>query len=177
MSYSVGEVAKITGLSPHTLRYYDKQGLMPFLQKDENGVRNFRKLDIQWLQVIECMKVSGFSIAEMRHYADLVRRGDETLGERLEFFEERRQRTRDKIKELELSLDALNYKCWYYQQAVEAGTERVHFTREGYDQSLCYSRFKEWEDGHLDNPSEIRNLFRSWQSFDDPASKGAAVDA
>lgn len=159
MGYTVNQVAALTGLSPHTLRYYDRQGVMPFLKRGASGAREFDDRDLQWIQVIKCMKVSGFTLAEMRDYADLVKRGDETLEDRLAVFEEHRERTERAIRELELSLDGLNYKCWYYRTAVEAGTERIHLTEEGYDQALCYSRFKEWEEGQLGRPSELRTLF------------------
>lgn len=159
MGYTVHQVAEITGLSPHTLRYYDRQGIMPFLKKGANGAREFSDYDLQWIQVIECMKVSGFTLAEMRDYADLVRQGDATLEDRLAMFEEHRERTKRAIRELEASLDGIEYKCWYYRIAVEAGTERVHLTGEGYDQALCYRRFKEWEEHQLGHRSELWTLF------------------
>lgn len=168
MDYSIGEAAALTGLSAHTLRYYDRQGIMPFLRKDEQGNRIFGKHDLQWLTVIECMKISGFTIAEMREYAELVRQGDTTLKQRLALFEEHRQRTLKKIEELQTSLDGLNYKCWYYETAAAAGTERVHFTDDGYDQAVCYGRFKQWEAEHLDEPSRLWTLFPQTAGTGDP---------
>ena len=158
-TYSIGQVARMTGFSVSALRYYDERGVMPFLKKDKGGNRVFRVVDLQWLQVIDCMKVSGFSLGEMREYADLVRQGDATLQQRLALFEEHRERTLRKIEELQASLDGLNYKCWYYREAVQAGTESVHFTESGYDQAVCYRRFKEWEEDNLDEPSRIWTLF------------------
>lgn len=158
-AYTIGQAAKMTGFPVPTLRYYDERGIMPFLGKDERGNRVFRTRDLQWLQVVSCMKVSGFSLAEMQEYANLVRQGDSTLEMRLALFQEHRARTLEQIEKLRISLDGLNYKCWYYQTAVESGTEAVHFIENGYDQALCYRRFKDWEGQNLDEPSRIQTLF------------------
>lgn len=141
---TIQEASDITGISVHTLRYYDRQGIMPFLTKDEHGNRVFTEADMQWIYVVKCMKVTGFTLREMREYADLVRAGDSTLQERLEIFQRRREKVQREIERLQCSLDGLNYKCWYYEKAVEAGTEKVH-AADGYNMAPCYSKIEEWE--------------------------------
>lgn len=146
MSYTVQEVAEITGMSPHTIRYYDRKGLMPCLKKDEHGNRIFEKSDLQWIDVLRCVKISCFTISEMHEYADLVRRGDSTLEDRLQMFENKRQHALEALAKIQRSLDHIEYKCWYYQKAIEAGTEKIHFTEDGYDQPLCFQRYREWKE-------------------------------
>lgn len=153
MGYTVQDVSDITGISTHTLRYYDREGIMPFLKRDEHGNRVFEKSDLQWLQVVKCMKISGFTLADMRKYADLVRQGDESLAERLKLFEEHREKTLQQIADLQTALEAINYKCWYYRTSVEAGTESIHFVEDGYDQALCYQEFKTWSERRLEEGS------------------------
>ena len=71
MVYTVGEAAKRLGLSPSTLRYYDKEGLLPFVERSSGGIRMFQEKDFEWLQVIECMKKAGMPIKDIRQYLEL----------------------------------------------------------------------------------------------------------
>ena len=59
MNYSISEVSKITGLTTHTLRYYDKEGLLPYVRKLKNGIREFSDDDLNWIKIIECLKSTG----------------------------------------------------------------------------------------------------------------------
>ena len=86
MTYSIKEVAEKTGLSIATLRYYDKEGLLPFVDKKPNGTRVFKDEDFQGLNIITCMKKSGMSIKEIKEYVDLCNKGDATLEDRLQIF-------------------------------------------------------------------------------------------
>lgn len=172
MGCTVHEAARLTGISEHTLRYYDRQGVMPFLERDAAGNRVFTDADFQWLQVVRCMKLSGFTLAEMRDYAGLVRRGDETLAERLRVFEEHRERALEALEQLRAGLDGLEYKCWYYRVALEAGTEDVHDDGDGVNLARCYSRFKEWEKTQLGHASAIHGIF----SDEAPHPEAAPVD-
>lgn len=65
MVYTVGEMAKLLGVAASTLRYYDKEGLLPFVERSSGGIRMFRESDIEWLKVIGCMKKAGMSIKEV----------------------------------------------------------------------------------------------------------------
>ncbi len=65
MVYTVGEMAKLLGVAASTLRYYDKEGLLPFVERSSGGIRMFRESDIEWLQVIGCMKKAGMSIKDI----------------------------------------------------------------------------------------------------------------
>ena len=91
MSYAIKEASKMLNLPATTLRYYDKEGLLPFVERRESGYRVFSDADIAMLRVIECLKKTGMSIKEIRQFTDWVRQGDASLGQRHQLFLERRR--------------------------------------------------------------------------------------
>lgn len=123
MTYSIKEMAELTGLPPSTLRYYDKQGLLPNLRRDANNNRIFSDEDFRNLRLIDCLKRSGLSIRDIRTYIKLMKKGDASLNERLEIFVKRREAIRQEISNLQGLLDVIEYKCWYYDKACHDGTE------------------------------------------------------
>ena len=127
MSYTIKQAAALTNLTPVTLRYYDKQGLLPLVERRESGYRMFSEGDIAMLRVIECLKKSGMSIKDIRQFSQWVMMGDDSLQERYEMFLERKKAVEAQMAELQKTLDFINHKCWYYETAIEAGTEKIHF--------------------------------------------------
>lgn len=123
MTYTVGEAAKILGVPASTLRYYEGQGLLPAVERTPGGQRQFSAKDMEACRVIECLKASGLSIKDIKRFMDLVVEGDSTLRDRLALFEGRREAMRAEIAQMERTLAFLEFKCWYYGSAVEAGTE------------------------------------------------------
>ncbi|MCI8584060.1 MAG: MerR family transcriptional regulator [Dorea sp.] len=124
MLYTVGEMAKILGVPPSTLRYYDKEGLLPFVERSSGGIRMFTEKDHEWLKVIECLKQSGLSIKDIRSFIDMAMQGDEaSLKKRLALFQARREAVKKQIEDMRETLELLEFKCWYYEQAVQDGTE------------------------------------------------------
>ena len=128
MTYSIGDIAQKIGLTPSTLRYYDKEGLLPFVDRTETGIRRFKDSDMEWFSIIECLKNTGMSIKEIKTFIDWCMEGDTSLDKRYQMFLERKKETEKQIKLLQNSLDVINYKCWYYKTALDAGTEKVHQT-------------------------------------------------
>ena len=122
MTYTVGEMAKLLDLPASTLRYYDKEGLLPFVERTSGGIRVFQDRDFQWLHVIGCMKKAGMPIKDIRRYIELSIQGDGTIDERLQMFRHQRQVLLDQIEELQHTLQMVDYKCWYYETAQKAGT-------------------------------------------------------
>ncbi len=122
MAYTIGEIAKILNVQSSTLRYYDKEGLLPFVEKSSSGIRIFKDSDIEWLKIIECMKKAGMSIKDIRTYIQLSMQGDDTIDERLSLFLKQREQVKKQIEELENTLDVLDYKIWYYQTAKDLGS-------------------------------------------------------
>lgn len=122
MQYSIGEVAKMTGLSPSTLRFYDKEGLFPSLER-QSGKRIFDDGHIESLRIIECLKRSGLEIRDIRRFMELTTKGSASYAQRRELMEERRLKTLEQIEELQKTLAVLEYKCWYYDEAISRGNE------------------------------------------------------
>lgn len=123
MLYTVGEMAKVIGVPASTLRYYDKEGILPFVGRSNGGIRMFTDKDYEWLKVVECLKKSGLSIKEIKAFTEMIDRGDDSLHERLELFRSRRDSVKKQMEEMQETLDFLEFKCWYYEEAIEDGTE------------------------------------------------------
>ena len=117
MVYTVGEMARLLNVPASTLRYYDKEGLLPFVERSSGGIRMFKDSDYEWLQVIGCLKKAGMSIRDIRQYILLAMQGDSTIGDRLQMFYAQRERLLEQMEQLRQTLDTLNYKCWFYEQA------------------------------------------------------------
>ena len=125
MIYTVGEMAQKLGVPASTLRYYDKEGLLPFVERSSGGIRMFRENDFEWLQVIRCMKKAGMSIKDIRQYIELSMQGDDTIDTRLEMFRHQREVLTQQIQQLQRTLETVEYKCWFYEAAKAAGTVDV----------------------------------------------------
>lgn len=126
MVYTIGEISNLLNLPTSTLRFYDKKGLLPFVERSESGIRLFKNSDYEALKIIECLKKSSLSLDEIREFMNLTTQGDETIDERLQFFQKRKEEVEQKLLEIQHTLDIVNYKCWYYTKAKEAGTEAIH---------------------------------------------------
>ncbi|QAT43563.1 MerR family transcriptional regulator [Aminipila luticellarii] len=123
MSYTIKQVSEMIGLSIPTLRYYDKEGLLPNLQRRESGYRVFTDDDLETIRVIECFKQSGLQIKEMKHFMQLVQQGDSTLQECHDIYQNQVKRLEEKIAVLQEALDVSKIKLSYYEEALAAGTE------------------------------------------------------
>lgn len=122
MVYTIGEMAKKMNISPSAIRYYDKEGLIPFVDRSEGGIRIFKDKDFEGLSIINCLKQAGMPIKDIKKFIDMVSQGDKTVDERLELFQNRRDEVKHQIQELQNTLKVLEYKCWYYETAKQAGT-------------------------------------------------------
>ena len=125
MVYTVGEMAKLLGVTASTLRDYDKEGLLPFVERSSGGIRMFQESDIEWLQVIGCMKKAGMSIKDIRRYIEMALQGDDTITLRLAMFQRQRQVLQQQLEVLRHTMEMVDYKCWYYETAQKAGTVAV----------------------------------------------------
>ena len=125
MLYTIGEMAKLLDIPASTLRYYDKQGLLPFVERSKSGIRMFQEKDYEWLKLIECLKKSGLTLSEIKNYIFMAIRGDETIEDRLQLFLNQKEVITQKITELQETLKVVEYKCWYYETAKKAGTGSV----------------------------------------------------
>ncbi|MEE6268294.1 MerR family transcriptional regulator [Streptomyces noursei] len=122
--YTISEVAQHTGLSAHTLRWYERIGLMPHVDRTHTGQRRFTNRDLDWLDLVGKLRLTGMPVADMVRYAELVREGEGTFAEREELLTRHREDVRQRIAELESTADVLDYKIGIYADARRA-SERV----------------------------------------------------
>ena len=92
------------------------------MERSPGGMRMFQEKDFEWLQVIRCLKKAGMPLRDIRVYIELAMQGDDTIGERLALFEHQREVLRERMEHLQRTMDVLDYKCWYYETAREAGS-------------------------------------------------------
>ncbi len=123
MLYSISDAARAAGISASALRYYDREGLIPDVERSSGGARLFTERDLSWIAVIERLKESGLTIKEIRRYTELARRGDATIGERRQLLRERKEAVEAELKKLRHTLEFITYKCWFYDKAEELGSE------------------------------------------------------
>lgn len=121
MIYSIGEVAKKTGLTTHTLRYYDKEGLLPKIKKSASGIRYFTEEDLLNILILECLKSTGLSLKQIKHYFDLCKMGTKTLNERLDIFYTQRAHLEQEIKNIRENLKRIDFKIRYYKEYIKSG--------------------------------------------------------
>jgi len=123
-TYTISEVAKIMGVAPSALRYYDSEGLLPQIEK-VNGRRVFTDEDLGRLKLIFCMKAIGTPIKEIRTFMDLVQQGDATLQQRLDIVLKQKSSLMEQLAVLEENLSLLSRKEEYYRKCVAAGTTDI----------------------------------------------------
>ena len=113
------EVAKVTGLTAHTLRYYERIGLIHPINREENTRRCYTADDVGWIDFLLKLRAIGMSIKDMQRYAELQRQGDNTLPERVEMLKALRDKVESHIDEMNQHLKLIYYKIDYYQKVVE----------------------------------------------------------
>ncbi|MHC1692441.1 MAG: MerR family transcriptional regulator [Sphaerochaetaceae bacterium] len=126
MIYTVGDMAKQLGVPASTLRYYDKEGLLPFVERSGGGIRMFKEEDMGWLSIIECLKKTGMPIKGIKQFIDYCMEGDSRIDERLGIIRAQRNAVVKQMEEMQAMLDMLNFKQWYYETAQKAGTCSIH---------------------------------------------------
>lgn len=125
MVYTVGEMAKLLGVPASTLRYYDQEGLLPFVERSSNGMRVFKDADYEWLKVIECLKRTGMSLKDIKQFILMSMQGDDTIDKRLELIKNQKASIERQIAELSEIHKVLTFKLWYYETAKKEGTTAV----------------------------------------------------
>jgi DNA-binding transcriptional MerR regulator len=124
--YTISEVASCTGLSAHTLRWYERIGLMPHVDRSHTGHRRFTNKDLDWLSLVGKLRLTGMPVADMVRYAELVRAGEHTVGERHALLEATRRDVRHRIAELHDTLAVLDYKIDMYAAKALTGGAAPH---------------------------------------------------
>ncbi len=122
MKYTIGEVSKMLDISVSSLRYYDKEGLLPLVDRSNGNIRMFDDTDIEGLKMIKCLKTTGMPLKDIKQFFSWCQIGDDTINARYELFLEQKRQTEAKIAELQDALKTVNYKVEYYRLAKEKGT-------------------------------------------------------
>ena len=121
--YTISEVVAVTGLTAHTLRWYERIGLMPDVGRSHTGQRRFTNRDLDWLAFVGKLRLTGMPVADMVRYAELIREGEHTFEARQELLESTRRDVRTRIAELQDTLSVLDFKIEFYAGA-RAASER-----------------------------------------------------
>jgi DNA-binding transcriptional MerR regulator len=114
MTYTVKDVSKITGLSIFTIRFYDKEGLLPFVSKNKSGIRVFTESDINQIMTICCLKNTGMQLKDIKKYIDYCMKGASTIDSRKELFLEHRNEIINQINALNENLKLIDSKLEIY---------------------------------------------------------------
>ena len=121
MTRSIQGAAAETGLSPDTLRYYERIGVLPGIARTRSGHRRFSEGDIGWIKLVQCLRATGMPIEELHRYAMLMQEGDSTAEERLQLLEEHRARINSDLQELETALELVERKIAGYDALLRRG--------------------------------------------------------
>lgn len=120
--YTIGQISEMFHLPISTLRYYDKEGLLPNIER-VSGIRKFGEKEIEALRVIECLKKSGLEIKQIKQFMQWCAEGSSTYPKRKELFEAQKRQVEKEIGRMNKVLDMLKFKCWYYDEAMKDGNE------------------------------------------------------
>ena len=122
--YTIQDVSKKTGLTAHTLRYYEKEGLITGVERSQGGIRQYTDEDLERLGLIRCLKNTGMSIQEIARFVQLTHEGDHTLEERVELLREHRERVRERMAEMQEHLDKVTWKLNFFSEKLRAYQEK-----------------------------------------------------
>ena len=114
----ISEVSEQCGISADTLRYYERIGLLPPVNRSDSGIRDYSDLDVRRVEFIKCMRTAGLPVEVLIKYYQLVQQGDDTIEDRKAILLEHRAEVEARMAELQKTLDLLDYKIGFYENAV-----------------------------------------------------------
>ncbi|MBQ7366858.1 MAG: MerR family transcriptional regulator [Spirochaetaceae bacterium] len=124
MPYSIGEISQRLGIAPSALRYYEKEGLLPFVERSDSGVRQFTDIDLEWLIIIDSLKKTGMPLKKIKEFVTMFEEGDSTSQRRLEIIAQHREIVKKQVEELNEILQALDFKEEYYNKLLKRGNSK-----------------------------------------------------
>lgn len=133
---TIKEVSEKYGISSDTLRYYERVGMIPPVERTEGGIRNYGEDDIKWVELVLCMRSAGLPIEAIIEYVRLSRLGDSTFKARLELLSEQRETLISQKEKIDEMLSRLDYKISKYEEAVKTG-------KISWDEKSCNKNFRE----------------------------------
>lgn len=120
--YTIGQISEMFGFPISTLRYYDKEGFFPNMERS-SGIRKFGEVEIETLRVIECLKKAGMEIKDIKQFIEWCSQGSSTYSLRRDLFVKQKENVENEIEKMQKVLSMLQFKCWYYEQAMKDGNE------------------------------------------------------
>lgn len=123
MGLTIRQVSEITGFPPSTLRYYEKEKMLPPIKRNANGVRVFTDEYMEWISIIKCLKETNMPVHHIKEFVALCVKGDSTLKERLNIVMKHQEDIKSQIAALQTYQKHIAYKAEYYKKACDAGTE------------------------------------------------------
>jgi DNA-binding transcriptional MerR regulator len=124
MTMTIKEVCEKFNLSPDTLRYYERAGVIPEVRRTKGGIRDYSQDDVNWVENAVCMRNAGVPIEMLIEYVRLFQMGDETIETRRDLLLEVRNGIQEKLDQYQATMDRLNYKISRYEEAVKTGVLR-----------------------------------------------------
>lgn len=115
---TITEVSKLYDITPDTLRYYERIGLIPKIHRNKNGIRDYTQEDCNWVEFIKCMRNAGLPIETLIDYVTMFQQGDSTIDARKELLTEQRKVLEKKIKDMNETLGRLNHKIKLYEKGL-----------------------------------------------------------
>lgn len=127
---TIAEVSRIYGLSPDTLRYYERIGLIPPVPRNKSGIRDYDEASCGWIELMKCMRAAGVQIEALIEYVALFRQGDRTLDARKAILMEQRDQLVERMADMQRSLDRLNEKIDRYEQGLMSAEHLLRLSGE-----------------------------------------------
>ncbi|MBR4632498.1 MAG: MerR family transcriptional regulator [Elusimicrobia bacterium] len=117
--YTVKKVAEIMNISEHTVRYYDNEGLIPFVSRTQSNIRLFSDNDLNWIKTVHCLRTTDLSIKDIKKYIELCLKGDKTIQQRAEIIFNQENKLKEHLKELQEQMKVLQKKKKYYNDLLK----------------------------------------------------------
>ena len=124
---TISQVSKRCNISPDTLRYYEKEGLISVVNRTAGGVRDYTEQDCRQIEFVKCMRSAGLSIEVLKKYFELFKRGKRTLKARRDLLATERKALKERFAELQNTLKRLDYKISVYDKALKSKSKELKF--------------------------------------------------
>ncbi len=121
--YTIKEVSEKMEVSEHTLRFWAKYGLFPFVKRDKNNNRIFEDSDLEWIKIVKCLRSVGLDNKSVKTYIELCIQGDSTIKERYNIIKNTRKKAQNHLFELKKQLELLKFKENYYNELIKSNKE------------------------------------------------------
>ncbi len=115
---TIAEISKKYNLSQDTLRYYERIGLIPVINRNKSGIRDYTEEDCRWIEFIKCMRSAGLPLEVLIEYVILVAQGDETIPARKELLNHQREQLTARLEDMKKTLERLDYKIESYERTI-----------------------------------------------------------